>query len=175
MTSVRSGVNSLSVTSPVCFHKTSGWLVLLWFTAACLPALGQNAIPESGTARAQTTQSRIREAWHRSMSRTPLPKKGCFKATYPSTEWQEVPCTTPPSFPLRRMRGRGRESDPNVVGGGSNDVTAQVAGFISTAEGSFISVNNGISETGTDPNTGKTTADTYTLQLNTNTDRKRAV
>jgi hypothetical protein len=28
--------------------------------------------------------------------RVPVPKKGCFKATYPSTTWQEVPCGTAP-------------------------------------------------------------------------------
>lgn len=28
------------------------------------------------------------EAWHESMVRTPLPRKGCFKASYPSTDWQ---------------------------------------------------------------------------------------
>jgi uncharacterized repeat protein (TIGR03803 family) len=56
-----------------------------------------------------------------------------------------------------------------VGGGGSNDFAAQVSGLISTAEGSFMSVTPGISETGADPNTGKTTPNAFTLQLNTNT------
>ena len=113
-------------------------------------------------------QSGSLEAWRASMSRAPLPRKGCFKASYPSTEWQEVPCTTPPSYPLPRTRAGG--SNPNTVGGGgSNDFAAQVSGLISTAEGSFMSVTPGISETGADPNTGKTTPNAFTLQLNTNT------
>ncbi len=110
-----------------------------------------------------------REAWRESMSRSPLPGKGCFKASYPNTDWQEVPCTTPLSFPLPRMRAGG--TNPNTVGGGgSNDFAAQAAsGFISMAEGSFMSVTPGITETGTDPHTGKTAANAFTLQLNTNT------
>jgi uncharacterized repeat protein (TIGR03803 family) len=101
------------------------------------------------------------------MSRAPLPKKGCFKASYPSTEWQEVPCAAPPSNPLPRPRGR--KSSPNTVGATSGDFAAQVSsGLISTAEGSFPSVTPGITEIGTAPKTGKT-ANAFTLQLNTNT------
>jgi hypothetical protein len=35
-----------------------------------------------------------REVWHKAMSQIPLPKKGCFKATYPSRKWQERPCSS---------------------------------------------------------------------------------
>ena len=110
-----------------------------------------------------------RETWHESMVRTALPKEGCFKVSYPNTDWQEVPCTTPPSFPLPRTRVGGNSSD-TVGGGGSNDFVAQVtSGLISTAEGSFLSVTPGITETGIDPYTGQATANAFTLQLNTNT------
>src|ERR1035438_7552893 len=89
-------------------------------------------------------QSGSLEAWHASMSRAPLPQNGCFKASYPSTEWQEIPCTTPPSYPQPRRRG-GNPNPDTVGGGGTNDFSAQVSGPISTAEGSFISVTPGIS------------------------------
>jgi hypothetical protein len=56
------------------------------------------------------------------------------------------------------------------VEGGTNDFVAQVtSGLISTAEGSFLSVTPGITETGIDPYTGQATANAFTLQLNTNT------
>jgi hypothetical protein len=49
-----------------------------------------------------------------------MPKKRCFTAAYPNTEWQEVPCTTAPPYPQPPRRG----PRPDVVGG-SNDVGAQ--------------------------------------------------
>jgi uncharacterized repeat protein (TIGR03803 family) len=129
---------------------------LLWSISPPVMAQAPSPTPES------------REAWHESMVRTPLPKQGCFKASYPDTEWQEVPCTTPPSYPLLRTRFGGIDPD-TVGGGGSNDYAAQAAsGLISTAVGSFMSVTPGITEMGKDP-TGKTSANTFSLQLNTNT------
>jgi uncharacterized repeat protein (TIGR03803 family) len=114
-------------------------------------------------------QPENRGAWREAMSRTPLPKEGCFEVSYPSIDWQEVPCTTPPSYPLPRTRAGGNGPD-TVGGGGANDFVAQVtSGFISTAEGSFLSVTPGITETGIDPYTGQATANAFTLQLNTNT------
>jgi uncharacterized repeat protein (TIGR03803 family) len=65
---------------------------------------------------------------------------------------------------------RGGNSPDTVGGGGANDFVAQVtSGFISTAEGSFLSVTPGITETGIDPYTRQPTANAFTLQLNTNT------
>ena len=140
--------------------------------STCPPLIAQDPSPVPA-------QPGSREAWHESMVRTPLPGKGCFKASYPSTDWQEVPCTTPPSYPLGRTGVGGNNSD--TVGNTSGDFAAQVPGLIVTAEGSFISVTPGISEEGntyyTPPNTPpnncsvptKTNvANTFTLQLNTN-------
>jgi hypothetical protein len=44
-----------------------------------------------------------REEWQKSILRIPQPKKGCFKSSYPSLEWHEVPCGPPPRF---RYQGR---------------------------------------------------------------------
>src|SRR6266436_7925428 len=74
--------------------------------------------------------------WRKGMARVPTPKKGCFTSSYPSTEWQEVPCTTAPARPYPPARGGGR---PDQIGNG-NDVSAQVTtGHISEAIGSFDS------------------------------------
>jgi len=71
---------------------------------------------------------------------------------------------------ISATRSRGRKAHPNTVGYTYGDFVAQVAsGFISTAEGSFASVTPGITETGTDPHTGKTNHNAFTLQLNSNT------
>ncbi|MGO9316825.1 MAG: hypothetical protein ACLPXT_03840 [Terracidiphilus sp.] len=101
---------------------------------------------------AQPTRA-VRETWRKSLVQKPLSKKGCFKASYPSTEWQEVPCTKAPERPYPPAKGKR----PETVGNGT-DFSAQVtSGHISSAEGSFNSV------------TGVTSAssDTFSLQLNT--------
>jgi uncharacterized repeat protein (TIGR03803 family) len=130
------------------------------------PAMAQDPSPA-------LAQPGSREAWRESMVRTPLPNKGCFKVSYPSTEWQAVLCTTPPSYPLGRPHVGGLNPD-TVGGGGTNDFAAQVSGLILTAEGSFISVTPGISETGNTYGsncsvTAMNVANAFTLQLNTNT------
>lgn len=54
--------------------------------------------PASG-ASTEPPHARIenREAWRAYMSKHPSPNKGCFKASYPSTQWQEVPCGPAPT------------------------------------------------------------------------------
>ena len=39
------------------------------------------------------------------MMQIPLPKKGCFEATYPSKEWREVPSVKAPPYPMLPRRG----------------------------------------------------------------------
>ncbi len=87
------------------------------------------------------------DAWRKSMARVPLPKKGCFTASYPGNEWHEVPCTTAP--PPR----------PYTVGS-AVDFSAVVSGHIASATGPFDSMDGVTSET----NSGN--PDTYSLQLN---------
>jgi hypothetical protein len=111
-----------------------------------------------------TEQARLLKAWRISMAQTPLPKKGCFEASYPSKEWREVPSTKAPPYPMLPWRG----PRPLIVGAG-NDVMAQApAGLISSATGSFDSVTGVTSESGPDPASGAIVANAYSLQLNTN-------
>ena len=100
------------------------------------------------------------------MSQVPLPKKGCFEAGYPDTEWREVPCTTPPGYP--QVPGT-LPQPPNVGGGGTGDFAARVSSrLISSAQGSFDSVTGVTEESGQVNNTGPSVSNTYTLQINTN-------
>src|SRR6266481_3489786 len=64
---------------------------------AALPAAHAqtpNLTPPSATTPLPPAKSL--HQWRRGMARVPLPTKGCFTSSYPSREWQEVPCTTPP-------------------------------------------------------------------------------
>ena len=91
------------------------------------------------------------DAWHQSMARVPLPKKGCFTVSYPSTTWQEVPCGKPPA----RSYGPAK---PYLVGHGIN-FEAITGNNMTSATGSFDSVNVA-------SETDNGMPDIYSLQLN---------
>jgi len=120
--------------------------------------------PDSTEAqRARGTEPLSKDAWRETMSRIPMPtRKACFKATYPKTEWEEVPCATPPNRPYPPARGRRQQT----VGNGT-DFSGEVTNFISSATGSFDSVTGVTSETGNVGGVPPAVANTYSLQLNT--------
>lgn len=93
------------------------------------PAPAPSAAPQSSAEEAAK-----REAWRATIARTPAPKKGCFTASYPNAEWQEVPCGRPSPYPNLARRSR-----PGVVGD-AIDYSAQASGLISSAVGSFAIV-----------------------------------
>ena len=66
--------------------------ILFASLAACAP--GKSPAPPRPSP---TTSERD---FQKAMTQVPLPKKGCFKATYPTREWQEIPCTTAPTYPM---------------------------------------------------------------------------
>src|SRR5437868_1054430 len=101
-----------------------------------------------------------RETWRKAMVRVPLPKKGCFQASYPDREWKEVACSKAPVLPPQPPR-RGRKP-PTVGGGGTTDWSAVSASTITAAEGSFLSTN-GV----TSVNDSSFGANEFSLQLNT--------
>jgi hypothetical protein len=101
--------------------------------------------------------------WRKAIAATPLPGKGCFTTKYPSLKWQAVRCVPAPTYPMQPRSG----VVPQIVGNG-NDVAAQApTGHISSATGSFDTLTNVASESGPVGNAGASTADTYTLQVNT--------
>jgi len=138
--------------------------------------------PSPASSEPTKTTTQAREEWRRAMSRAPLPKKGCFQVSHPSTEWVEVPCGVAPKDPILPSTGlpgahvgAGIDSSsprseqksagvsPETVGASSSDWAAEVPqpGLLLTAEGSFPSVIGLTSETDGTP-------DDYSLQLNTN-------
>ena len=108
-------------------------------------------------AQAPTEPSPDWEAWRVSMSLTPLPGSGCFKAAYPATEWRAVACVT---APLRPFGQPPSDSRALTVGNGA-DWSAKVSGLISTSAGSFNKVT-GVKRI-RDPQ-----APIFSLQLNSN-------
>lgn len=114
-----------------------------------------------------------RESWRKTVLRVPLPKKGCFAATYPETQWHEVTCKTPPRklYPPKRPGMIRTET----VGGAGPDFSAVVTGHITEAEGSFDSMSGVTSECTVacpgqvcpaNPSCTASTGNQYSLQLN---------
>lgn len=100
--------------------------------------------------------------WHQAMARLALPKKGCFRASYPAAAWEETECLTAPSRPYV----------PHIVGSGVDFAAAQTWP-ISSITGSFQNITGLTSESGANSfdascNALSTAANTYSLQLNTN-------
>jgi hypothetical protein len=126
------------------------------------PRAQKDSAPQ-GTAPTKDAQ---REVWRKAMVGIPLPRKGCFKASYPNKEWQEVPCSKAPllTFPPQSRGGgpqHGGPGGPQTVGGGV-DWAAQSASTITSTEGLFMSA------TGVTSEAGAGTANSFSLQLNTN-------
>jgi len=125
---------------------------------------------EAATAKAETEEKK--ETWRKTVVHLKRPKRGCFVATYPETEWREVACKTPPHklYPPKRRGGVRTE----IVGGAGPDFSAVVTGHITEAEGSFDSVS--VTSEFTVPCPGQvcpanpafnsSTANEYSLQLN---------
>ena len=91
----------------------------------------------------------VYDAWRTSLTRTPFPGDGCFKASFPSTEWLRVACSTPPKRWIPEPAGHGILPD-NV--GDVHDFTAEVApNTISSSVGSFPTVT-GVTKVKSVPN-----------------------
>jgi len=130
-----------------------GLTATLFVALLCVPrSSAARQVPPNGpprTAAAAEGQVSLdeqnkRKEWSDSMLRKAAPKKGCFNAAYPSTEWKEVPCVKAPNIPAGPRHG----PRPAVVGN-SNDVSAQApSGHITQTIGHFENVTNVTGETG---------------------------
>ncbi len=130
-------------------------------------ALAQVPVPAPPAASPSTETLKN---WRSGMTQVPPPSTaapggGCFTASYPNIQWQEVPCAqgvTPPPFPpgpARTPPAGGAFS----VGNGVDPIAGVTSGHVSTAVGSFDSVS------GVTSITGEFGANDYSLQLNSNT------
>jgi hypothetical protein len=80
------------------------WLALLNLTfiesASAQTPVGPD-VSTSAPAATQPLSAQSLEDWRALIATVPPPTEGCFAASYPSTEWHEVPCTTVPSRPYQ--------------------------------------------------------------------------
>ena len=74
--------------SPASLIERGAMLGLVLSCIGAVPLLAQEVLHPSKNPE--------REAWRKAMVKIPLPKNGCFQASYPNKEWQEVPCSKAP-------------------------------------------------------------------------------
>lgn len=106
---------------------------------------------------AADAQAQALKTWHETMRQMAPPTTGCFQASYPSVIWERARCEAT-SY---RSNPHVKLSTAETVGNG-NDYAAATSNLTGSATGSFPVV------TGVTSETDGTTANSYTLQLNTN-------
>lgn len=108
--------------------------------------------------------------WREVMHYVKTPVVGCFHASYPSTQWEQVECAAPPAYRSALPKRTGKEQ---VVGNGYDYVVQTPSGhLLSSAVGSFPTVKGvkteksvGVPAFG---DGGILGSNEYTLQVNTN-------
>ena len=124
---------------------------------ACLIVLQAPSLSQPTAPPAQNLA-----VWRQVMARTPLPKKGCFRAFHPSPNWVEVPCVTAPPVPFLSPKAAtavsGAALSNGLIVGNGDDFSAVVSGTMTSAVGSFPTITGVTSES----------SNSYSLQLNTN-------
>jgi len=105
---------------------------------------------------ADEVEASAQESWRETIARIPAPAEGCFRASYPSTNWVATDCVTaadrpyvPRSLALSETVGNG------------NDYAAGVSGIMTSAVGTFPTVKGVTSEKDAGANV-------YSIQLNSN-------
>jgi hypothetical protein len=112
--------------------------------------------------------------WRDSIIKTKTPSEGCFESTFPSTQWESVPCREV-SLHAHPIPRQVRSGEPQTVGSGE-DYALVASGLISQTVGSFPAVSGILSESGVGVpaygDGGILGANEYTLQLNTNSNSR---
>jgi hypothetical protein len=121
-------------------------------------------------------EAQARESWRATMHTVSAPGEGCFHASYPSTQWQQVECLEAPGYRSALPKGKNREQ---VVGNGYDYVAQAPSGkLLSSALGTFPTVSDVKSEKSVGVpafgDGGILGANEYTLQVNTNFDSSSA-
>jgi hypothetical protein len=124
-------------------------------------------------AQASNSEAAARENWRAFVAHNTPSAEGCFKASYPSLEWEQTECVTVTVHP--RVHSTPRSAAAVTGGqtvGNTLDYVAQAAGLISETVGTFPSVTGVTSEKSVGVAAfgggGILGPNEYTLQINTN-------
>jgi Putative Ig domain len=120
--------------------------------------------PVSAGQAAGSADAAMRENWRASIARITPPAEGCFRASYPNLEWEQVECVTVPP----RVHPIGRSAASGQTVGNGLDYVAKAPGLISGTIGTFPAVTGVTSEASVGGSGGILGANEYTLQVNSN-------
>jgi hypothetical protein len=139
-------------------------------TVVALSGLTAAVAAQAGEA-VDPNEAQAREDWRATMHQITVPLAGCFHASYPSTQWEQVKCAPVPAYRSRLpMASANRDQ---TVGNGADFVAQAPSGHLfSSALGSFPTVTGvkteksvGVRAFGDGGILGN---NEYTLQVNTN-------
>jgi hypothetical protein len=148
-------------------------ILVVLATAILLTVAG--AFGTGAAASTRAPQSTGTGQWQQAIQQLALPGKGCFTAAYPAVKWQAATCKAAPKTPFEPPPpSSGEGPPPQLIGDPPNgtDYSAQVAGVMTSATGSFDSESSGVTESGPTPllsGPGAVEPNMYSLQLNTQT------
>jgi hypothetical protein len=108
--------------------------------------------------------SRDQVLWRTTITKIPVSAKGCYQATYPSLQWQSVPCVIAPIIGAKTPRHHIPITS-RIVGNTFGDIAATVpsTGTISFSQGWFENVT-----VAPEADSASNKANGFSLQLNTN-------
>jgi hypothetical protein len=131
-------------------------------------ALAVTAFGSGPASAAAQPAIHTKAAWQAAIGHVQKPGSGCYSASYPALSWHDAKCVAAPKTPLvpGPFALSAKHSGPSAVGDGQ-DYSAQVAGLISQATGTFQNVSSGITEQGDIGGSGSEVANSFSLQLNT--------
>jgi hypothetical protein len=121
---------------------------------------------------ADRSEAQAQQTWRDTMHKTEAPSNGCFHASYPSTDWQQVDCVASPGY---RSALPSHRTNEQVIGNAYDYVAQAPSGHtFSLVAGSFPTVKGVTSEKGANvpfgsgESDGITGKNEYTVQVNTN-------
>ena len=157
--------------------------------AAAALAFATTAVSAAG-ASAGSAAPLTASGWRAEMTHVATPAQGCYTAAFPALAWHGAACTAAPdlrfvpdsgavdsgaalsravqsggaSSAVAGTAGTRAKTEPEVVGDGE-DYSAEVNGLLTSATGTFPSVQNVTGETGENATTGQQVANSFSLQL----------
>jgi hypothetical protein len=131
--------------------------------------------PTSASAVQSGTPSTAERQWRDTMASTPTPGEGCFEASPSDSTWKKVACgarpTTPLGPPSHLVPAHPGDAVPDGMYGPTDNFVFLPAssGRLTAVTGSFPMEVGGTGESDTQSGADDPGANSYSLQLNTNT------
>lgn len=137
----------------------------------CVLAISLTAIAQERSLSGDEAVNQAKESWRAAMHQTSIPGEGCFHASFPSTQWEQVTCAEAPGYRSALPKPIG--SRLQTVGNGSDFVAEAPSGHLfSSVTGSFPTVTGVKSEKSVGVAAfgggGILGTNEYTLQVNAN-------